>query len=217
MAPSRWFENYKPTFKIDNEWQLIELKDSELEIIDGDRGTNYPKHQEFKETGYCVFLNTKNVLKNGFNFDTVMFITKEKDSLLRKGKLRRNDVVLTTRGTIGNVAFNNTQIPYEHIRINSGMLIFRPNIRYFIPKYIFYLFQMEYIQNKFKKVSSGSAQPQLPIRNLKFIKIPVPSLEMQKHIVSKIEKEQTIINSNKELITIFENKIKNKIADVWGE
>ena len=210
-------ENYKPTFKIDHSWPLIELKDSELEIVDGDRGINYPTHQEFTETGYCVFLNTKNVLKNGFNFDTVMFIKKEKDSLLRKGKLKRNDIILTTRGTIGNVAINDLKTPYEHIRINSGMLIFRPNIRYFLPKYIFYLFQTEYIQNKFKKMSTGSAQPQLPIRNLKFIKIPVPNLEKQQYIVKKIESEQKAINSNKELITIFEKKIKDKIAEVWGE
>jgi hypothetical protein len=29
--------------------------------------------------------------------------------------------------------------------------------------------------------------------------------------------EQKIINANKELITIFETKIKDKIPDVWGE
>ncbi len=50
---------------------------------------------------YCLFLNTKNVTKNGFSFDTKQFITKTKDKLLRKGKLERYDIVLTTRGTVG--------------------------------------------------------------------------------------------------------------------
>jgi len=38
-----------------------------LKIIDGDRGANYPKKSDFQPAGYCLFLNTKNVLKNGFN------------------------------------------------------------------------------------------------------------------------------------------------------
>lgn len=28
-------------------------------IIDGDRGKNYPKQDEFSDTGYCLFLNAK--------------------------------------------------------------------------------------------------------------------------------------------------------------
>ena len=32
-----------------------------------------------------------------------------------------------------------------------------------------------------------------------------------------IAKEQELVNANKELITIFEQKIKDRIAKVWGE
>jgi type I restriction enzyme M protein len=52
---------------------------------------------------------------------------------------------------------------------------------------------------------------------IKKIKIPVPLKETQQDITNKIEKEQKAVNANKELTTIFENKIKDKIADVWGE
>ena len=33
------------------------------EIIDGDRGKNYPHQHEFLDEGYCLFLNTGNVTK----------------------------------------------------------------------------------------------------------------------------------------------------------
>jgi len=210
-------ENYKPAIKIDPDWPMVELKDADLEIIDGDRGTNYPKKYEFSNDGYCVFVNTKNVLKDGFNFSEVMFITKEKDELLGKGKLNRNDIVLTTRGTVGNVAVFDEKVPYEHIRINSGMLIFRPALDIFQPKYLFWLFQTQAIQLKFKEISSGSAQPQLPIRNLVFLKIPFPPLETQQKIVVEIEAERELVEANKKLIEIFEKKIKDKINEVWGE
>ena len=77
--------------------------------------------------GYCLFLNTGNVTTSGFSFESNQFITKEKSDLLRKGKLRRRDIVYTTRGTVGNAGFFSESVPYEHIRINSGMVIIRPN------------------------------------------------------------------------------------------
>ena len=95
------------------------------EIIDGDRGKNYPVADDFKKEDYCLFLNAKNVTCEGFNFDTCMFISKEKDKQLRKGKLTRGDIVLTTRGTLGNLAFYTDDVPFENVRINSGMVILR--------------------------------------------------------------------------------------------
>lgn len=75
------------------------------DIIDGDRGKNYPKSEEILDDGYCLFLNAKNVTQKGFDFENCNFITREKDDALRNGKLSRGDVVLTTRGTVGNSAF----------------------------------------------------------------------------------------------------------------
>lgn len=92
------------------------MEETSIEIIDGDRGINYPKKEEFTANGYCVFLNTKNVTVNGFNFDRVEFISKSKDDILRKGKLKRGDIVLTTRGTIGNIALYDENIHFENMR-----------------------------------------------------------------------------------------------------
>ena len=44
--------------------------------------------------GDCVFLNTGNVRQNSFDFSNLDFITKEKDNLLRNGKLKRLSAVI---------------------------------------------------------------------------------------------------------------------------
>lgn len=36
-------------------------------------------------------------------------------------------------------------------------------------------------------------------------------------MVAQIETEQEMVNGNKKLIEIFEQKIKDKIGEVWGE
>ncbi len=208
-------DNYKPQIDIDTEWEIIELGEAEIEIIDGDRGVNYPKKEDFKPQGFCLFLNTKNVRQEGFLFHELDFISEEVDNKLRKGKLSRNDVVLTTRGTLGNVAVYDSSVPYENIRINSGMLIFRPNLKKINPYFLFKLFQSEYMREQFFRISSGSAQPQLPIRSLVNSLIPIPPLDKQIEIVGRIENEQKLIDANKELIKLYEQKIKDEINKVW--
>ncbi|MFA6396759.1 MAG: restriction endonuclease subunit S, partial [Sulfurimonas sp.] len=86
-------------------WDYQTFEEAKIQIIDGDRGTNYPKQHDFFQEGFCLFLSAKNVTKRGFEFFEKQFITEEKDSLLRKGKLVKFDIVLTTRGTVGNIAY----------------------------------------------------------------------------------------------------------------
>ena len=164
-------------------FQILKFTEAPFEIIDGDRGKHYPKKTDFYKNGHCLFLNTKNVRLNGFDFDSKEFITINKDRILRKGKLRRGDIVLTTRGTIGNVGYYNNSVLFNHIRINSGMLIFRPDEDRLHGKYLFHFFQSQYFRKQCDAIVSGAAQPQLPIRSLNEVFIPLPKLNIQKKIV----------------------------------
>ena len=142
------------------------------EMIDGDRGANYPKNEDFFENEYCLFLNAGNVTKRGFDFSKCVFIKKEKDQLLRKGKLQKNDIVLTSRGTVGNLAFYTDVIPYMNIRINSGMLIIRPRLE---ASYLFSMLNSFEFSKAIENYISGSAVPQLPIKDLNVIQILLPN------------------------------------------
>ena len=83
---------------------LIQIKDTDIILIDGDRGVNYPSKNEFYDNEYCLFLDAGNITDKGFDFSETHFITKEKDKMLRNGKLQRNDIVMMTRGSVGNIA-----------------------------------------------------------------------------------------------------------------
>ena len=190
-------------------WEERRLGDKKLlAIIDGDRGKNYPKKSDFFDEGYCLFLNTKNVRPDGFRFKNKMFITKEKDLVLGNGKLQRSDVIMTTRGTIGNLGLYNDGIEFDNIRINSGMLIFRPDLKIISPEYLFEVFRSGIFKMQMKKHVSGAAQPQLPIKTLINFTIPVPkSLSEQKAIVKKLD---ALSEETKKLEEIY----KKEIADL---
>ena len=165
------------------------------EIIDGDRGKNYPKSEDFSDDDYCLFLSAKNVTKNGFLFENNQFISKEKDEILRKGKLNRGDIVITTRGTIGNIAYFDDSIPYENIRINSGMVIIRNKDLEFNQRFF-----LEAFRNKIDEIIAtqvtGAAQPQLPIHIMSKITLPYPDLPLQNKFsafVQQIDKSKSLV------------------------
>ncbi len=145
-----------------------------VDFIDGDRGKNYPTFDEFTSTGYCLFLNASNVTSTGFNFDACMFVTAEKDKSMNKGHLSLNDIVLTSRGTLGNVALYDKHIGFENVRINSGMLIIRPKTKRLSPHFIYALLKSSYMKAAIERFKSGSAQPQLPIKDLQKIVFEIP-------------------------------------------
>ena len=172
-----------------------------VEFIDGDRGKNYPTYEEFFSSGYCLFLNASNVTGNGFDFSECMFVTEEKDKAMNKGHLQRFDIVLTSRGTLGNIALYDNYIPFENIRINSGMLIIRSKSSKIQTYYLYALLKSNYMKTAIEQYRSGSAQPQLPIKDLQKISFDIPiSQRVIQKINSQFQKiEETISKNNNEI------------------
>jgi restriction endonuclease S subunit len=74
-------------------------------------------------------------------------------------------------------------------------------------------FVFKYVEEK----SRSLMQPNLSVTDLKKLPVPNPPIDIQNEIVHQIQVEQELVNSNKQLIEIFEQKIKDRIAKVWGE
>ena len=180
-----------------------------VDFIDGDRGKNYPTFDEFTSTGYCLFLNASNVTSTGFNFDTCMFVTEDKDKSMNKGHLSRNDIVLTSRGTLGNVALYDKHIGYENVRINSGMLIIRPKTKRLSPYFIYALLKSSYMKAAIEQFRSGSAQPQLPIKDLQKIIFEIPESDA---VLGSLDSQFLSIE---EQISINNNEI-DKLKELAG-
>ncbi len=213
--------------ELPKDWKLYSIKEV-VKTIDGDRGRNYPKKNEFYDKGHCLFLSTKNVREDRFVFNENIFISKEKDEILRGGKLQLNDVVITTRGTLGNVALYDEKVPFENVRINSGMLILRvtnPILNnYFLMKFI----SSPLFGQQLKKKQSGTAQPQIPANVLREIQMPIPStLDAQEKVVAEIERrlsvcdqlEETIVNGLNQAESLRQSILKQafegRLTEQW--
>jgi len=194
------------------EWVDKRLGDV-AEIIDGDRGLNYPKQEDFSSNGYCLFLNAKNVTKGGFIFNETQFISESKDNQLRKGKLVKGDIVLTTRGTVGNFAHYVNTVQYCNVRLNSGMVILR-NMTNNSTEFYYKYFYTDIFNAQIKKILFGSAQPQLTIGEIKKFKIAQPTLPEQNKIANFLADIDTKIEKlarKKELTEQYKKGAMQKI------
>ncbi len=162
-----------------NKWNEKPLEHF-ADVLDGDRGFNYPKQEDLQVNGHTLFLSAANVTLDGFKFTNNQYITEEKSSLMGNGKLIVNDIVLTSRGSLGNIAWYNENIQKRILfaRINSGMLILRAK-NCALPCAITHLLKSPLGQKKINLISFGSAQPQLTKGGVSSLSLILPQNKLE--------------------------------------
>ena len=207
-------ENYKPTFKIDPEWEMVRLA-KVSKIISGysfnskDFSKNNPvKCVKITNVGVREFIEIDDSnLPQDFKRKYFDFLLKSGDIVI---SLTRSIISSGLKVALTPVSFNDSLVNQRVAAIKNIENI--SNI-----KFIYYVLCSPFVYDYVLEKSRSLMQPNLSINDLKSLKIPCPSLKIQENIVAQIEGEQKAIDANKELIRIFENKIKDKIAEVWGK
>lgn len=199
------------------EWEEKMLGDV-LTILDGDRGKNYPSGSDFLEYGHTLFLNASNVTKNGFSFTLKQYITEKKSISMGNGKLVKNDVVLTTRGSIGNIGWYDEEIyrkiPYA--RINSGMLILRSNNKG-MASFVSQFLMSTKGKRQIDRISFGSAQPQLTKKDIKLYRIDFPQIKEQQKIGDFFSKLDHQIELEEEKLELLEQQKKSYMQKIFSQ
>lgn len=204
-------ENYRPKIDIDPEWEMVELgKISDI------TSSKRIFQEEYVSEG-IPFYRTKEIveLSKGLDISLELFISRERYNEIKEkfDVPKKGEVLLSAVGTIGiSWVINDDREFY----FKDGNLIWIKNINNALPDYIKMALDHTFI-NELSRMTVGAAYSALTIIKLKEMKIPLPPIEIQQVIVSEIQNEQSLIRANKRLIEIFEQKIKDRIAKVWGD
>ncbi|HEX8396050.1 MAG TPA: restriction endonuclease subunit S [Pyrinomonadaceae bacterium] len=185
-------ENYKPQIDISPDWEMVELGEV-CENLDSQRK---PVTSSDRIKGIYPYYGASGIVDyvDNYIFDgEYLLVSEDGANLLAR-------VTPIAFSVSGKVWVNN----HAHI-----LRFDEKATQTFIELYLNSISLDNYV--------TGSAQPKLNQANLNSIKIPLPPLEVQQEIVAHIEREQSLVNSNKELITIFETKIKDEINKLWEE
>ena len=205
-------ENYKPKIDINPKWEMVEL---------GDVCDMNPKKSELS----AISDNTEVsfVPMADINENQIDFIPKKAKPISEVIKgytyFKENDVLLAKvtpcfeNGKAGIAKNLKNGIGFG----SSEYFVLRPNDKILSTWiYLNVITKSFREQGKLNMTGTGGLQ-RVPPDFVKKTVIPLPDIKTQHQIVSQIEKEQELVNANKQLIETFEQKIKDRIAKVWGE
>jgi type I restriction enzyme M protein len=202
-------KTYKPTIKISSEWKTDNLKGI-CKLIGGYAFKSSDLKNDTAE-GYLPVIKIGNVSKSGeLNLSNTQY-HKYSDSL-KNFIINQGDILIAMTGaTVGKVAVAQQGSMLLNQRVG---LIRATGVD---QQYLQLTLMSDDFYNFCQRTAGGGAQGNISPDQISTYEIYFPSFEEQKRIVAQLESEQSLIDANKKLIDIYTQKIKAKIAEVWGE
>ena len=184
----------------------MKLSEICLKITDGTHGSIIDDKE-----GSFYLLSCKNI-KNGkiviTNIDRRIKYTTFKN-LNKRTNLSVNDILITTVGTIGELAIiNSHEINYEFQR-SVGIIKVDPER--IIPKYVFYYLSSNSAKNQINSLIKGAVQKCLFLNDIGRIEIVEKTIFEQQHIVDIIGSIDELIESNNQIISKLLNILNQKV------
>ena len=202
-------------------YETYRIADLIDEIAMGPFGSNI-KVSCFVDSGVPV-LNGSNLEGFSLSEKTFRYVTREKADSLNKANAHRGDIVITHRGTLGQIVFIPQDSKYDRYVISQSQFRVRCNDKV-LPEYLVYYFHTPIGQHKLLSNASQVGVPALarPSSTFQQIEVVLPELSIQKRVVEIISTIQKMIVNNQELNdnladllqTIYQERFGNDILAV---
>lgn len=194
-----------------SKWEMVKLGDVCSSIVRGPFGSALKKEYFVKksENTYKVY-EQKNAIRKDHNIGDY-YINEYKYLELKRFKVEPNDIIISCSGTIGEIY----QLPFncEKGIINQALL--KLSLKDIIESRFFKYFWRASI----KTISSrGSGIKNISsVKYIKDLNIPLPPLDIQKHIADTLDKAQEIIDGHNKQLEELDNLIKVVFYDMFGD
>jgi type I restriction enzyme S subunit len=156
--------------------------------------------------------------RGGFKWDKKEFISEEFYSMMRSGKVQKNDILVVKDGaTTGKTSFVGEDFPFNDAAINEHVFRLQINTEQANPKYVFYfLFSpngQKQILNDFRGATVGGISRGF----VNLVKIPLPDLETQNKIVAILDKAKAIMDKREKNISMYDNLLRATFLEMFGD
>lgn len=201
-------ENYKPTIKINPDWEMVELG----EVCDINLKASDPIRLFGNETFTYIDIES---IENGTGKISFKNVIDPIEAPSRARRIIKNDDIALSTVRPNLRAFGYLENLPKNCLASTGFAILSVKQK-LISKFLYFIVHQDYMVEQMVKKSGKGQYPSITASDVKELLIPLPPLEIQQQIVSQIEEEQKMVDANKKLIEIFEQKIKARIDEVWG-
>ena len=162
-----------------NEHTLEEI--SEALITKGATPTTYGF--PFVDEG-ITFLRSECVSDHGFEPNGIRYISEEANVHMKRSIVKGGDVLISITGYLGRVVRYPTHM--DDGNINQHIARVRINNETINPDFIVYQLQSERIQNHYRDVYTGTAQPLLSLKQIRETVVFIPPITVQHEIIDSL-------------------------------
>lgn len=195
-------------------YETYRIADLIDEIAMGPFGSNI-KVSCFVDSGVPV-LNGSNLEGFSLSEKAFRYVTRKKADSLNKANAHRGDIVITHRGTLGQIVFIPQDSKYDRYVISQSQFRVRCNDKV-LPEYLVYYFHTPIGQHKLLSNASQVGVPALarPSSTFQQIEVVLPELSIQKCVVEIISTIQKKIANNQELNDNLEQQAQSYFQELF--
>lgn len=200
---------------IPEDWEVTNMESiaekHKYAIVDGPFGSSIKKN-DYRDTGIPI-IRIKNISKDGkFVNKDFLYISKEKYEKLKRSAIKKNDILVSRVGTIGNTCVYPGIFKYALLS-TTGVCKLSLDSSKVNNEFIYYFMQTNNYKNQLLENSSASVQKYISLSVLKNSKVPLALIDEQKRISImlknidyKIEAEE---NKKRALEELFKSLLNN--------
>ena len=194
-------EDEEIPFDIPNSWEWVRLEDIILKI-------KYGYTASAETAGEVKFLRITDIQNNSVDWNSVPYCAISLEEY-ENYKLEKRDILIArTGGTVGKTFLIENDLKNMKSVYASYLISIKPSIN-IDEKYLKNYFDTPLYWRLIKEKSQGTGQPNVNAPSLKSLSIPLPPIEEQKRIVSKVESLMKICDLLEEKITLNEKISEN--------
>ena len=190
------------------EWKHYKMDELIKEISMGPFGSDVKK--EFYVDNGVPILNGSNLQGFKLQEDSFGYLTKEKADSLKKCNAHRGDIIVTHRGTLGQIVYVPVNSKYDRYVISQSQFRFRCKADLVDIQYLVYYFHTREGQYKILANASQVGVPALAraTSTFRLIDIKLPSLKDQRRIASILSSLDRKIELNNKINADLEEMVQ---------
>lgn len=176
-----------------------------LGIQDGNHGERHPTGLDYVDEG-IPFIMASDLSDGRVDTENCHFISEETARSLRIGFSIEGDVLLTHKGTLGNVAMVNTADPF--IILTPQVTYYRTDNQILLNRYLIYAFRDPSFQSRLRTSSDQGTRPFIGIRAQRQLTIVYPGIGTQRRIANILSAYDDLIEINRRRMALLEKSAR---------
>lgn len=171
-------------------------KPEKYSCVGGPFGSNLTGKDYVDEPGVPVIRGANLTINEGkFIESAFVYVSPEKASRLKSNKAFRGDIIVTQRGTLGQVGLIPSDSKFEEYIVSQSQMKLTLDKAKALPEYIYLYLLSNRAQRDLEVATICTGIPHINLGIFKNFSILLPNIDKQKSIISQIEEIETALKS----------------------